>query len=76
MGVIADTEEDAFSKSLEVDPSSRSTSNRARLESELDIYYRYNLGRRIHDPLAFWIAMAKDPVCAFPTIAKLAISAF
>ena len=51
-------------------------SKRARLESELDIYYRYNSGRRVLDPLAFWITMVQDPHCAFPTIAKLAINVF
>lgn len=44
------------------------------MESELDIYYRYRPSREVSDPLAFWLAVAKDSKCGFSTVAKLAIN--
>ena len=78
LGMIADDVVEAFTQSLKVDTVyfRRSASKRARVESKLEIYYRYRLGREVSDPLAFWLAMGKDPNCGFPTAAKLAINVF
>ena len=58
---------------LEVDPVffRQSPSERARVESELEIYQRYQPGYFVKDPLAFWIKISKDPHCQFPTVLLL-----